>query len=98
MMDEILAADPASTITCLGVNGIGQESGNAAVCAGRDLPWLQDLAAVNAWTSWAVAYRDVFVLDDENRVFAVYNLTSRDLANAANYSELKSLLLAANAP
>jgi hypothetical protein len=96
MLDEIRAGDPSNGITILGVNGIGQESGNAAICAGRDLPWLQDQAAVDAWTLWAVNYRDVFVLDDQNRVITVYNLTSHDLAQPANYAELKSILLAAS--
>jgi hypothetical protein len=95
--------NPASVTTgtdvsCLGVNGIGHESGNAAICAGRVLPWLQDQAAVNAWVQWVVNYRDVFVLDDQNRVITVYNLTDNNLAVPEKYAELKSILLAASAP
>jgi hypothetical protein len=74
---------------------IGAEAGNAQVCAGRDLPWLQDIAAQNVWTSWAVEYRDVVVLDVENQSVGVYNLTSHDLGVPANYDTLKAILVTA---
>jgi hypothetical protein len=79
----------------LGVNAAGAEGGNAAICAGRHLPWLQDTVADSVWTSWGVAYRDVFVLDPENRVERIYNLTSFDLSVPANYDTLKAILTTA---
>ncbi len=79
----------------LGVNAAGAEAGNAAVCAGRHLPWLQDTVADSAWTSWGVVYRDVFVLDPDNRVERVYNLTTNNLATPANYDTLKAILITA---
>lgn len=85
----------ALEIRIFGVNGIGQESGNAAVCAGRSTPWLQDVSAEDVWVTWAVTYRDVVILDDANNVRAVYNLTDHDLSNPANYAALRNLLIEA---
>jgi hypothetical protein len=95
MQAEIDAENAGVEIRILGVNGIGQESGNASVSAGRTLPWLQDTAAENVWSTWAVAYRDVIVLDTENKPIAVYNLTTHGLGTPANYQELKTILLSA---
>ena len=97
MQAEIAAQITPRPVHILGVNAVGEDADNALVCAGRTLPWLQDTAAANAWGLWNVTYRDVIILDAENRVYAVYNLTQHDLANAANYQALKSLLLAAAA-
>lgn len=44
------------------------------------------------WDLWSVTYRDVQILDSEGNRFAVYNLTTHDLASAANRAELKQLL------
>jgi hypothetical protein len=95
MQAEIDAENTGVEIRILGVNGIGQESGNASVSAGRTLPWLQDTAAENVWSTWAVTYRDVIILDTENKPIAVYNLTTHGLGTPANYQELKTILLGA---
>lgn len=79
----------------LGVNEIGQEADNAVACVGKDLPWLQETANHLAWTVWDVTYRDVIILDRSNRKVATYNLTDHNLADPANYLELKGLLQAA---
>lgn len=62
------------------------------------LPWLQDTAEANVWVSWNVAYRDVWVLDGENKLVAVYNVTEHNLADAANYQALKDILIGAAGP
>jgi len=89
------AADPGLRIAGHGVNAVGHESGNATICAGRTLAWLQDQAADDVWGLWAVTQRDVVVLDTLGRLFAIYNLTSHDLSVPANYEELRTILLAA---
>jgi hypothetical protein len=81
----------------LGVNEAGQESGNALVCAGRDLPWLQDDGTTDAWRQWGVTFRDVVILDRHQEVHAIYNLTSHNLAIAGNREELRALLRSAAA-
>lgn len=45
------------------------------------------------WDSWQITYRDVVILDGNNVPVAVFNLTSNDLQNSANYQALKDLLL-----
>ena len=89
----------ALEVRILGVNGIGRESGNAAMCTGRSIPWLQDVVGEDVYSSWAVTYRDVIILDAENRVTGIYNLTSNDLSVTANYDALKAMLIhAASSP
>lgn len=51
--------------------------------------------ASRIWEPWAVTYRDVIVLDGQNRAFGVYNLTANDLALDANYAAMKALILEA---
>ena len=76
----------------LGVNGIGLEGTNDLASSGRDLPWLQDTIAADVWNVWPIAYRDVVILDRQNVFYDVYNLTTYNLADAANRDELKQLL------
>lgn len=99
MQKELDGLTTKVPIQILGVNETGQESGNPNIIADRTLPWLQDTASQNVWGSWQVAWRDVVILDPKNYRVSVYNLTTYDLANPANYAALKGLLLdAANAP
>ena len=85
-------------IPILAVNEAGQEFGNAGMSAGRDLPLLQDVDSnsngqSDVWVEWDVAWRDVVVLDAKNQKSAVYNLTDNNLAEPANYQELRNLLV-----
>lgn len=98
MQKELAGASTKKKIQLLGVNVIGGEAGNSIITQGRTLPWLQDVLATDVWKAWAVEYRDVVVLDAENRPVAVYNLTTYDLGNPQNFATLKSMLVnAANA-
>lgn len=81
-----------------GVNNQGEQAGNAEMCDGRTLPWLQDTRIARVWQSWQVTERDVVVLDADNKVIHVYNLTDHNLAVAANYAELRGILLTAAGP
>ncbi len=95
-IDAESAGTQAHAVKILGVNGVGLESGNAGMVLGRILPWLQDVAEQSVWaTKWHPVYRDVFVLDTQNRKIAVYNLTTHDLGVPANYQELKGILTSA---
>ena len=93
MQAEINNANPVTPVRIFGVNAVGHESGNDAFCQGRTLPWLQDTPQQNAWGTWQVTWRDVVILNKENRTIHVYNLTSHNLSNSAHYSELRTLLL-----
>jgi hypothetical protein len=86
-------------IHILGVNEAGQESDNGLVTSGRHCPWLQDTSQENVWSGkWGVTWRDVVVLDAENRKITVYNLTQQDLYTPANYAALKNILIQAATP
>lgn len=93
MQNELLAANPTTKIRIAGINQIGAEGGIDSMCDGRDIPLLQDTYEDHAWAEWQVRYRDVFILDEENRTVAVYNLTDNSLSYPENYDELKQLLL-----
>lgn len=92
MQDELTAA--GLDVTIFGLNQIGHESANATVVAGRDLGWLQEVASEPVWTSWNVTWRDVYVLDEDNNIVAIYNLTSHNLADPMAFAELKGLFQA----
>jgi hypothetical protein len=78
----------------VGVNQTGQEAWNDLAVEGNLAPWLQDVGDA-AWTSWEAAWRDVVVLDTENRKVAVFNLFEHDLSNADERAALRALLLSA---
>jgi hypothetical protein len=96
MQDELTQA--GFDVTILGVNAIGLEAGNPGVTAGRDLAWLQDVPEESVWESWGVTYRDVIILDANNVVVGIYNVTQHNLADAANYAELRGAFEAAATP
>lgn len=96
-IDTELGGVPGERVQILGVNGIGLESGNASMTKDRTLPWLQDTADQQVWQSWAVTYRDVVVLDAENKPIAVYNVTTHNLGDPMNYAALKQILVDAAA-
>lgn len=90
--------DPQPGIHILGVNEVGQESGNALACEGRDIPWIQETLESQVWGPWEVVYRDVVILDADNQKIGVFNLTTESLSIPANYQALRTLLLNATAP
>ena len=80
-------------IQILGVNGIGYENGNERVTEDRDIPWLQDIEEIDAWTQWDVQYRDVYILDQKGNLRFKYNLTINDLSNPDNLGLLTNAML-----
>jgi len=105
---EAAGAPTRQVIAILGLNAVGLESGNPSITAGRSLPWLQDVVDQDVWNKWhvddlrpgstGVVWRDVIVLNAENRAIAVYNLTEHDLGRPTNYEALKQLLRDAATP
>ncbi len=80
------------------VNGGGYDAGLEELFADTTLPAVQDNASVGVWRSWSADWRDVYVLDRNNSVTAVYNVTDNDLADRANQEALIDLFVAAGAP
>lgn len=101
LQQEVDAEATALPIRILGVNQHGAETDyNApgAFCDGRDLPLLEEGPDDGVWTAWGVTYRDVYVLDENNEVVAIYNLTEHGLHMPENYDALKAILLGAANP
>jgi len=78
-----------------GVNGVGFESGTDDMSELGDAPVLQDTEEELVWDTWDVTFRDLYILDDENRLHDVYNLTVHSLAVTENFEELRSMFIAA---
>lgn len=93
LQTELAAAGLPVAVQIVGVNQVGFESGNDGFTDGRDLPWLQETSDEEVWGTWGIEYRDVVLLDGENRAVAVYNLTENDLSDPAKYDELKTLFV-----
>lgn len=92
MQDELAADTLNLEVVISGVNDKASAAGVPDMCNGRDLPFVQDADSTNVWGAWQVTARDVFVLDAENKVVTIYNLTQHDLADPVNYETLKTIL------
>ena len=95
MQNELDALSLPVPIHLLGVNLVGYEAGNAAICQGRDLPWLQDTAEQNATGKWSALAFHLIILDAQNQFLADADLSAKSLATQLNYDELKAQLVAA---
>ncbi len=93
LQNELDVSHPGA-FELLAVNEVGHESGLPTMSALGDLPILQDTVAVDAWDSWAVTYRDVVLLDEDNQFVGVFNLTVNNLNEPTNYNALRDLLIA----
>jgi hypothetical protein len=78
----------------IGVNETGQEESNPLAVEGKTGPWLQDVDH-SVWTLWQAEWRDVIVLDAQNRKVAVFNLFEHSLGERENYDALRAILLGA---
>ncbi|MDP6931896.1 MAG: hypothetical protein QGG40_03230 [Myxococcota bacterium] len=73
------------------MNHIAESEDNEAMSDEANLPWLQDDES-DVWSLWRVEYRDVVLLDSENRLVQIYNLSENDLSESDKYLELKGYL------
>lgn len=97
IQNEIRAAHPAFNVEILGVNHVLESAFNYLMTEDRGLPWLQDTTQQDVWNRWQVNFRDVRILDAQNRLAGVFNLTQYDLSHATNRQTLKDLFLKAAA-
>ena len=83
----------------LAINEEGLESGSSQISPDENLPWLQDVdqdanGISDLWyDSWNISFRDVVVLDENNSVVDIYNVTPNDLADPTNYNTLRLMLV-----
>ena len=98
MQRELQSVPGPRPIRILGINHVGRESHNSVITEDRDLPWLQDTAAVDVWHAWSIAYDDVVVVGPDGQVAEVFNLSARSLSEPDTYAALSGLLRQAAAP
>lgn len=92
MQTEISSEYPMLDISILAINMIGAESGIAEASQVGTLPIVNDDSSTEIWTDWGGNWRDVYLLDRENQVIQVYNLTANNLApNHGNCSDATSI-------
>ena len=92
-MADVLAENPAARLRAFGINHSDSADWNDFAIAETSLPWLQDPPKDGVWDAWKAAWRDVYVLDGQNRRLAVYPVYDKPLDDPANYEELKGLVL-----
>jgi hypothetical protein len=75
------------------INKIDAESGISSLTADMNLPVVQDTDELGVWAEWDVVWRDVVLVDADNRYVATYNLTEHNLSDADNYETLKGMFV-----
>lgn len=95
MQAELDLTYPELDIDLVVVNAVGYESGLDDLYAETDLPVLQDDEKTLVWDAWDAAWRDTYVVDGDNELREIYNLTEHNLADPEEYQGLIDLLVAA---
>jgi len=105
MQNDLKTNFPLLDIEILGVNEYGHESDIPLIPNHGTIPWLQDIdsnanGASDVWDeSWAVTYRDVVILDEDNVPVGIYNLTVNNLSSTSDYNTLRQMFIdAASTP
>ena len=86
---------PEFEFQLLAINERGHSSDIPIAVEGRELPLLQDDNRSLAWDNWGATWRDVMVLDAENEIIGIINLTDKSLGETENRTALETLLLEA---
>jgi hypothetical protein len=72
---------------------IGSEANPTLLVGMETLPLVLDSPTANVQRDWMSTVRDVVVLDETGTRQLVYNLTTNNLGDMANYESLKGSLL-----
>tara|TARA_B100000683_G_C12133940_1_gene408866 strand:+ start:77 stop:373 length:297 start_codon:yes stop_codon:yes gene_type:complete len=95
MQNEISSEYPELPIKILSINQIGAENGIASFNESHALPMVNDNETDNIWVQWDSQWRDFYILNQQNELLEVYNLTQHNLNDPLNYEELKQKLILA---
>ena len=93
MQADLEQTHPHLDIKLFGINMIGTGSGTASFTTSHTLPMVQDDSTLAIWNDWGAQWRDVYVLNENNELVLVYNLTQYSLADTTNYNTLKQHLI-----
>ncbi|MDP7038166.1 MAG: hypothetical protein QGI45_03340, partial [Myxococcota bacterium] len=93
---------PELSISLLGINQEGHDSANDVVSenAAVTLPWLQDNADADVWSLWNANWRDIIILDKNNKYYSTFSVHGdhnplESEADGSNRIALKNMLIAA---
>ena len=95
MQNEIQNEYPELPITILSINQIGAENGVESFNNTHFLPMVHDNTSDEIWVHWESQWRDFYILNKQNELLEVYNLTQHNLNDPLNYQELKQKLILA---
>ena len=93
MQTELEQNHPQLDIKLFGINMIGTGAGTASFTTSHTLPMVQDDYTLEIWSDWGAQWRDVYVLNENNELVLIYNLTQYSLADINNYNTLKQHLI-----
>ena len=88
MQAELQESHPELNISLLSINKIAAESGVASFNTTHNLPMVQDETALGILSDWGAVWRDVYILNENNELVLVYNLTQYSLSDSNNYNTL----------
>ena len=95
MQNEISSEYPELPIKILSINQIGAENGINSFNETHALPMVNDSTTDEIWIQWESQWRDFYILNKQNELLEVYNLTEHNLNDPLNYQELKQKLILA---
>ena len=93
MQAELAQAYPELDIKIFGINMSGTASGTASFGTNHTLPMVQDDFSLGIWSDWGAQWRDVYILNENNELVFVYNLTQYSLSDATNYDTLQQYFI-----
>jgi hypothetical protein len=88
MQIELENTHPNLDIELFAINMIGTASGTSYFSPSLNLPMVQDSSSLGIWNDWGALWRDVFILNENNELVLVYNLTQYGLSDTNNYNTL----------
>ena len=95
MQNEISSEYPDLPIKILSINQIGAENGIDSFNETHALPMVNDNTGDDIWVEWGSQWRDFYILNKQNELLEVYNLTQNNLNDPLNYDALKQKLILA---
>ena len=95
MQNELISEYPDLPINILSINQIGAENGIDSFNETHALPMVHDNTTEGIWVLWQSQWRDFYILNRQNELLEVYNLTQHNLNDPLNYQELKQKLIQA---
>jgi thiol-disulfide isomerase/thioredoxin len=92
LQEELDVAYGDGAVEIYGINGAGYEDGIPDITDGNTLPLLQDTDELDVWGAWYADWRDLVVLDVDNAWIGLFNLTTHDLSDPSNLTEVREMV------